>query len=425
MLGDWLPLPREAIKAIGDGLCVTCKASKMLCGKPRCPLLVRYNSLMRTAPLWDSHLSGSSPPGFFVGRFGYPKVNIGPLVPPFHGDTALLDHPEEWLRFTIDEIVGFRSRLVRGLHRANVTEAADGGALIQQLQELAIAGPPAEVEVEFSQRPRGSLVFRDDVQPYGPTAPLRRLGVDSIKVHRGLEEAWYDTDLRAKEAILNLYEDRLAVSRISRAMSAGVLGRQKARRFVPTRWSITAVDDTIGTNLVERLKDNPLINEFRVYESWKLDNRFIILLLPRSWMYELVEAWYPGSTWNPLGRRILMFSDSEGYHGRKDYASIGGCYYAARLAIAEALNREGKQAAALVLREAHPGYILPVGVWNVRENVRRAMQQPYLTFPELPAALHYISQRLEISMGEWLAKSDLLRFVRTQRLLEDYGGVGG
>ena len=36
-------------------------------------------------------LAGSSPPGVFIGRYGYPKVEVGPLVPPEFGDTSAMD----------------------------------------------------------------------------------------------------------------------------------------------------------------------------------------------------------------------------------------------------------------------------------------------------------------------------------------------
>jgi len=57
-------------------------------------------------------LSGASPPSVFVGRYGYPKVKVGPLVPPLHGDTAILDMPELWLGKSIEEIVNYRLSLV-------------------------------------------------------------------------------------------------------------------------------------------------------------------------------------------------------------------------------------------------------------------------------------------------------------------------
>ncbi|MEM3173248.1 MAG: hypothetical protein QXE82_06875, partial [Candidatus Nitrosotenuis sp.] len=53
--------------------------------------------LSKYANLFSSDsISGSSPPSVFVGSFGYPKVGVGPMVPPIHGDTSLLDTPERW-----------------------------------------------------------------------------------------------------------------------------------------------------------------------------------------------------------------------------------------------------------------------------------------------------------------------------------------
>ena len=42
----------------------------------------------------SNYLSGTSPPSVFVGSYNYPKVGVGPMVPPIHGDTSLLDIPE-------------------------------------------------------------------------------------------------------------------------------------------------------------------------------------------------------------------------------------------------------------------------------------------------------------------------------------------
>ncbi len=90
-------------------------------------------------------LSGTSPPGVFIGRQGYPKVNVGPLLPPFHGDTTLLDLPEAWLDFDLPEIIAFRSSLVRGMRRMAVDVGGGGGRFLNQLQELALASRPADM----------------------------------------------------------------------------------------------------------------------------------------------------------------------------------------------------------------------------------------------------------------------------------------
>ena len=419
------PPEGRMVPGIFDGaagnLCVACKGSKMLCGKERCPILVRHFAQMRARALIDTlELEGSSPPGVFVGQWGYPKVFVGPLIPPISGDTEVLDTPEMWLGRSIDELVDFRARLVRGMHPVNVYDVERGGRLVDRVRELGLAAGPADSEAEFLKKPAGRLVLDDEVQPFGPSAPIKRLELGSLRLDQRLERRSSDTDLRAGEAILSLYREGVLLSRIQKALSVGSFGLRRNRRFVPTRWSITAVDDTIGKELRERVKRLPLLNEYRIYESWNLDNRFIVLLMPTSWRYELVEAWYPNTVWNPLGREILMISSHEGYGGRRDYAEIGGCYYAARLATCEHLLRLGRQAGCVILREAHPGYIMPVGVWNVRENVRNALRGPFLSFQTLPQALEHIRTRLDIRMRRWLRASRVLAGIREQRRIEDF-----
>ncbi|MBU4076702.1 MAG: hypothetical protein KKI06_08355, partial [Euryarchaeota archaeon] len=104
--------PDSLFTGNSDALCILCRGAKLLCGKQRCPVLVKFYSRVRLKPLTDSlNIEGSSPPGVFVGRIGYPYVSVGPLIPPEHGDTTLLDTPEMWLGKSIDDIVDFRSQL--------------------------------------------------------------------------------------------------------------------------------------------------------------------------------------------------------------------------------------------------------------------------------------------------------------------------
>lgn len=115
-----------------------------------------------------------------------------------------------------------------------------------------------------------------------------------------------------------------------------------------------------------------------------------------------------------------MYSDWEDYEGRTTYADIGGCYYAARLAVCELLEKERRQATVIVMREAHPGYIMPVGVWQVRENVRNAMRQKPLKFNTLNEALARIARQFKIPIRRWIRNSELLQNALFQRKLNEY-----
>ncbi len=225
--------------------------------------------------------------------------------------------------------------------------------------------------------------------------------------------------------MVELFSRGVMVSKIQKAFSVGAFGVEKNRRLVPTRWSITAVDDIISKNLREKVKTFPEINEYRVYESIYMDNVFEILMIPQQWSYESMEAWYPGTVWNPTGKNIAIFSDWEGNSGRTTYAQIGGCYYSARLATCEQLVKERRQATVIVLREARPGYIMPIGVWQVRENVRNAMHQKPFLFKSLAESLQFIGGRFEIPMQRWIMQSELLKRALFQKKISDFFKLNG
>ena len=412
---------RRSRKKMRTDKCILCRGTRMLCGKTRCPIMAKVYATVKTAPLLETRsLAGSSPPSIFVGRFGYPKVDIGPMVPPQFGDTSILDTPEEWVGKPIDEIISMRQTLVRGRHRVRIDEPEAPDRLLQTTREMALGREPTRVDALFKRRPAGRIELHSEGPPMGPSAPLERFATEGVKADRRIERAYDDTDMLAREGMLELYRGGVYLSRIQRALSAGLMGEGKRRRLVPTRWSITAVDSTIGESMMEHTKVAPTIDEFRVYETVQLDNRWAILMMPTEWCYELVEAWYPNTLWNPDPRAISIINDYELYEGRKDYARIGGCYYAARLASNELLTQEGKQAGVVILRESHPGYILPVGVWNVREHVRQALGKEPTRYDSLQGALGHVERMMDIPLKRWISVSGVLTDRLYQRRLEDF-----
>ena len=172
--------------------------------------------------------------------------------------------------------------------------------------------------------------------------------------------------------------------------------------------------------MVEKIKDYQTIDDFRVYTLQNLDNLYVAILLPTKWQFEWIEAWFKNTTWNLWGKEPYLIGDHETYYGRKEYARVGGCYYSTRLAVAESLLSEKRQAGAILLREIHPGYILPVGVWNVRESIRHQMQTKYESFDTLSDTLDYAFSKLTIKKNQWLNSSYLLNHVLFQKRMTEY-----
>ncbi|HTT72964.1 MAG TPA: Nre family DNA repair protein [Thermoplasmata archaeon] len=404
-------------------LCLRCRSAQLLCGKPICPILLKYHAFERTLPMvGGTALDGSSPPGLFVGRFGYPSVAVGPLLSPEHGSTELYDTPEEWVGRSVQEVIGFRTGLVRGTTRVKVTDAERPIPMLEELQLLGIAAGSVEGEAEFRRPPRGHLALSDSTPPFGPSAPIERMRLDVRRVDPHLDRMTSDTDANARIAVGELYHHGVRVSKIQRAFSVGTLGRRGRRRLVPTRWSITAVDDLLSKANLDRVRRLPELGEIELHALTALDNRWLIALLPGAYRYESIEAWYPNTLWNPSTTEVVMGGDHEGPNGRTTYASIGGCYYAARLATSEALLARGRQAGVVVLREVHPGEILPLGVWNVREHVRAAMATRPERFASLDGLFSRIRTAFAIPLERWLRSSAVLHEARTQRRLDDWLG---
>ena len=239
-----------------------------------------------------------------------------------------------------------------------------------------------------------------------------------------MEKVYGDTDLKASAAIVELYRSRVPVSRIQKLLSIGALGTKRWRRLVPTRWSITAVDGLISKKLVGEVKEYPHISDIVIFTRRYMRNFFVAILLPSSWSFEWMEAWFPSTTWNPRGINVVIEGDWEGFWGRTTYASIGGCYYAARLATVEYLSRIRRQAEVILLREIYEGFYLPIGVWFVRENLRKMFRSRPLKFSSLEEALKYVGKQTRVPIDTWIKESYLLgRAISQKKITEFIGGV--
>ncbi|MFH1221988.1 MAG: Nre family DNA repair protein [Candidatus Micrarchaeota archaeon] len=348
-------------------------------------------------------LEGSSPPSVFIGTWNYPKVFIGPMIAPQHGDTAILDTPEQWIpqHKTTPDIVQYRMNLVRGKQEVGITDLDH--KLVSKLQDIALAAGSVESEAKFKNIPRG-LSFSEDHSPYGPSALLEQFDIGNGYWNKPFEKVYYDTDLKSADAVIGLHENGATFSQIQKAFSVGTMGVGRNRKLVPTRWSITACDTILANTLLDEVKHNPLIDNYRIFEFFSLDNYYAVLLTPTAWQYEWMEAFL-----HVLGNEEIIFADHETNRGKKEYSSVGGCYYSCKFGVLEGLARMKLQAGAIVFREAYNGYV-PLGVFNVRENVRNAMQQMPQEFETLQQSLAYISSKIKLPLS---------RFVETSTLLQD------
>ena len=375
-------------------------------------------------------LFGSVSPSIFVGRSSYPEVSTGLLSPVGDEDRATeYVTSGNWYDqgIGIEDVYQYRSGLLNSTRsaRVNVEDVWDGFVGVQR--EVAIADRPVDVEIGLSGKPDLDFGLDDIATPTGPRARAERADLaENPSVPKAVEKTLSDDDWKAEGAMTYLYRRGFDVYEINKILSAGALGIGENRRLVPTRWSITAVDDTVGKYLRGTIRNAPSVDTVEVYTNEYVGNRYWIVLAPGNWEFELVEMKSPGSVWNPDSEgRYWVASDHEGYEGRTEYVTGGtsGAYYAARVGALEHLADRGRQAKVLVLREVTDEQWAPVGVWQVRESVRNAFDGEWGEAESLAAAVTTLSDRLPISPERLRRSSELVAGVQSS--LADFGRTVG
>ncbi|MBU2637905.1 MAG: Nre family DNA repair protein [Nanoarchaeota archaeon] len=399
--------------------CIRCKGnanSKYSCKKGFCPILQKFREAL---PKVNLDFNGSSPPDVFVGQYNYPNVFAGILAPAQHDDTAnKLSAPEEWFkeRLGVHDILQRRGSMIYSRFTSNVKSRNE--KLKETMQEISMAQKPCDMEFHLAKKPSLSMELNNYAAPIGNPAPLLKAEItENPFIPRKVDAIVSDNGLKATEAVKDLYKHDFTVTSMVKLLTSGLLGCKLERRMVPTRWAITAVDDMVSKQVLQKVKDYPWINEYRVYHDEYVGNHYEIILLPRQWSFEVIEAKMPGSCWNS-GMEIFFMKDNEGYFGRKTYASeVTGAYYSCRLAIAEHLRLIKRQASALILREVRDEYFAPCGVGILRETVRNAMSKKPELFNTVEEALKAASTRMKIPVNKFTEASTLLKEAKQQKTL--------
>ena len=384
----------------------------------------------------SSEFFSNSPPTVFVGsKLKYPNVNVGILAPPVRvEDVELYDSHKRWVKESkcIQEILDFRGNLINSRFLSNVhsPRGQTGGKFLDISQEVGMAKKAVDMEFQLKKKVKLSLKFDRVSKPVSSPADLKNVKiVENTKIERSVDKVFSDTDLKAADAVDYLYKKQLEDQKLSQLLSLGTMGLGKNRRLVPTRWSITTVDDIIGKNLIKNVKDCSIIEDYSLYYGNFLGNYYLVFLFPEVFSYELFEMYLPGSSWNPtIGNQvgeITVATDYESYNGRKNYASncVGG-YYAARLPLLETLKKNKKQASILVLRFETPDYWAGLGVWVVREAMKKTMDTKKFIFNDRESMIEQgrkiILDELNFDINNILVRSQLLEKIKTQMKLSSF-----
>jgi hypothetical protein len=315
----------------------------------------------------SGNFEGFTPPSTLIGEFNYPNVSVG-LMLTTDENAYLYDSPKYWVKtgYDVSKIFSIRTMLINAKERVNVKRPDE--KLMQEISLATMAKTDLSVDLKLSKiniKPFTSNILA----PHGISGDLSALKInENVRIEKPVEKIYYDKDLRALEGIEYLYKNGIDDNKISKILSVGAMGIK--RKLVPTKWAITAVDDSLGKKLIEEIKTFDTGENSMIKSGTVLGNHFTFIFFQGKWSFELLE------TWNRDGNHILVGEgDYEFYDGRKEYVkNTAGAYYAIRLAVLEKLKSIKKQFSVLVVREITPEYFAPLGVWVVREGARKILE---------------------------------------------------
>lgn len=401
--------------------CIKCKGrDPSICGRTYCPIMVKIGAQKKVNVEAKQDFFGQSP-NVFVGRFGYPEVNVGILGVEHYEEH---DNPLLWSKenYDIAKIINLRSSLINSNFKAKITGFKE--RFMEMSKEVGMAEKPVDVEVNLNKKPVFSLSFEQDVMPHGPNVKLKNARItENPKIPGVVDKVVDDIDFKASNALNYLYKKNLDEHYLTRLLSIGTLGVKKQRKLVPTRFAITAVDSNLGNNLVKNIKEYNQTGYLAFFGGY-LGNYFLILLFPEVYSYELFETYAANTSWN-VSKETAYTTDYEPYDGRKSYAeNCGGGFYAARLSLLEKLSGMKRQASCLCLRFITGEYYAPLGVWVVRQAVRKTLENKPIEFSSKELMIAYAKglakKKFNYDISEILQKSILLNSIKTQKKLGSF-----
>jgi len=391
--------------------CIKCKG-RGHCGRPVCAIQTKIMSQKKVNLQAKQDFFGEAP-NVFIGRYGYPNINVG-ILSTEHYDKH--DAPLQWSaeNYQIPQVIDKRTAMINSNFKTNIRTFND--RLLDLSQEVSLAHKPVDIEINLNKKPNFSISFNQDTMPHGPNVKLKKAKLtENPKIPQKVDKIVSDHHLKATDAISKL-RTRFDEHYLTKILSVGNLGMKKNRKLVPTRWSITAVDDMIGKQLTDEIKQYNESEHLAFFGGY-LGNYYLILFFPYCWSYELFET--------VVGERTSFSTDNEFYEGRKTYADqTAGGYYATRHGVLERLRNMKRQAGVLALRFITSEYWAPLGVWVVREATRKSVSSRPIEFASRELMLKYAKafarKKFNFDLDILFKKSKLLDRMDRQRRLIDF-----
>ncbi len=339
----------------------------------------------------------------FISSKTYPVKKLGFLTN--QNIDKFFDSPKDWVKnkLKIKEISVLRRSLINSQTELNKKN-------LEKAQLIALSKKEVYADIDLEKKPEKILELHKHSIPTGPTTKLKKIEITSNPKIPKIVDYTINDELTSIQAINKLYQKGFDELYLTRIFSTANIGKKISRKVVPTKWSITAIDDTLGKILIKTIAKFPA-SDYKLFFGGYLGNYFLTMFFPNNWSYELFE----------IGSEVT--TDYETSFSKKNYSNCLGGYYANRLAVLEKLKSIKRTATTLVFRFITEEYYQPMGVWVVREASRLSLKKE-LCFNSkkemIKYAVNFAKNNLNYDITELLTKSKILKILYEQKKLFHY-----
>ncbi|MCM8830721.1 MAG: hypothetical protein NC918_00810 [Candidatus Omnitrophica bacterium] len=382
----------KSLISSANELCAECKRNSRV----YCPH--KFLLKLKKQKIFDKDsFFGPTPPNVFVSHLNYPNIAPQPI---FLLDEEINVNPSSWYGWDFKKILYACSMQVRAQFPKNLAYKR----VLFDVFDASLSTKAVDVQADYIKKPSLFVNFHQIHSPLGPKALVKNFSLASNPSIPKKVDSILEENLAANTMIWYLAKEGFDEFYISRVLSIGLLGKSKNKRLVPTKWSITATDFNLAKFFINQLKKLSCLEKILVFENFYLANKFSIILFPGMWEFENIEVWCGSKT------NFAISSESESFYGRNNYAfKQGGGYYASLFAVSQGLFKKiKKQAKVLVIREIMPEYDLPVGVWEIRENIRHAFEKEPRRFDTKKELFNYLQTSLFLDLKNYIKFSRFL-----------------
>ncbi|MEM1687903.1 MAG: hypothetical protein QW184_01030 [Nanopusillaceae archaeon] len=329
------------------------------------------------------NLYGFTPPSNLIIEKSYPIVSLGILFSELE-DIEYYDNPVFWAmnEISMEKIIRYRSSLINAKKEVSVNISKKNDKLYEKIVESALSIKSVNLEVKLKKILEAKFIPKISSY-YGFIGNLHDIKiVDNPKIPEKVEKVI--DDVRAEDAVYYLYKNGFSDYYLSRLFSLGLFGLKINRKLVPSKWSITAIQSIIERKLLkEYYSRSKKINEYFLFNYKFYGNDFYGILMPGNGKSELIEAILPGSVYS-INNQLIVGRDDE-----------SGGYYSLKLSFAEYIKDTKILGNLLVIRVITSEYRIPLGVWVVREGIKKMFMNKIGRFDNIKELISFLNSKIQ------------------------------